>query len=190
MGKPLLAYSWLFEVLIYELFNRFGLIGLLIYVYTLMLAIAGAFYALARKFESRLAHSIILAAAGVFALIHLRTPRPWLFTILFFAIELNILMSVRRSRKYSRLFFLVPLFWLVANVHIQFVYGLFVLGLAVLDEPIDRLVNRPTVGDAEDGPLPFDQMLLVITACVLATLVNPYHFRIYAVVLDTIRQGS
>ena len=190
IGKPWFAYSWLFEVLIYGLVRHFGLIGLQIYVYTLMLAISGAFYALVRKFEYRLAHSIVFAAAGVFALAHMRTPRPWLFTILFFIIELNILVSVRRSRKYGHLFLLVPLFVLWANLHIQFVYGLFVLGLAALDGPIDRLLHRQTTVDAVDRALPFDKMVLVIAACVLGTVVNPYHVRIYAIVLDTLRLGG
>jgi hypothetical protein len=189
MGKPWFAYSWLFEILIYTLFSRFGLIGLAIYVYALMLAIAGAFYSLVRKCEPRLAHSITVAAAAVFALAHMRTPRPWLFTILFFAIELNILVSVRRSRNYRRLFYLAPLFALWTNLHIQFVYGLFVLGLAALDDPVNRLLHRKTPAEA-DRPLPIDKVLIVIVACFIATLINPYHFRIYAVVLDTARQSG
>jgi len=191
MGKSWFAYSWLFEVLIYGLFSRFGLIGLVIYVYTLMLGISAAFYALVRKFEPRLAQSIILAAAGVLALTHMRTPRAWLFTILFFAIELNILVSVRRSRNYRHLFYLAPLFALWANLHIQFVYGLFVLGLAALDAPVNHLLRRQTPGEAEgDRPLPVDKMVMVIVASLIATLLNPYHFRIYAVVLDTARQSG
>jgi hypothetical protein len=191
MGKPWFAYSWLFDVLIYGLFSRFGLIGLIIYVYTLMLAISAALYSLVRTYEPRLAHSIILAGTAVFALAHMRTPRPWLFTILFFAIELNILVSVRRSRDYRFLFYLAPLFALWANLHIQFVYGLFVLGLAAVDDPINRLLHRQTPAEAGgDRPLPFAKMLVVIVACVIATLVNPYHFRIYAVVLDTVRQSG
>jgi len=191
MGKPWFAYSWLFEILIYALFSRFGLIGLVIYVYTLMLAIAGAFYSLVRKFETRLVHSIILAAAALFALAHMRTPRPWLFTILFFAIELNILVSVRRTGNYRLLFYLAPLFALWANLHIQFVYGLFVLGLALLDGPVNRLLRRQTsVERVGDRPLPVDKVSIALAACLIATLLNPYHFRIYAVVLDTAKQSG
>lgn len=191
IGKPWFAYSWLFEILIYALFSRFGLMGLVIYVYTLMLAIAGAFYALVRRFETSLAHSIILAAAALFVLAHMRTPRPWLFTILFFAIELNVLVSVRGSRNYRLLFCLAPLFALWANLHIQFVYGLFVLCLALLDGPVNRLLHRQTlVETVGDRPLPVDKVLVVLVACLIATLLNPYHFRIYAVVVDTARQSG
>jgi hypothetical protein len=185
MGKPWAAYSWLFDLLIYELFNRFGLIGIAIYVYVLLLGIAAAFFFLVRKFERRLAQSIILAAAGVFALAHMRTPRPWLFTIFFFAIELNVLVVVRRSRDYRLLFYLVPLFAAWANVHIQFVYGLGVLGLLVLEEPICRLLRREAVG--EDQPVPLKWSLAVIAASTLAAVINPYHIWIYYWVIDTIK---
>src|SRR5262249_8858906 len=152
----------------------------------LMLAITGTFFLLVRKYETRLAQSILIAAAGVFALAHMRTPRPWLFTILCFAIELNLLVSFRRSHNYRRLFWLVPFFAFWANLHIHFVYGLFVLGLAALEEPINRLLRR-AASTGPDRPLPFKWSMAMSVACVLGTLVNPYHFRIYAVVLDTIR---
>ena len=188
MGKPWVAYSWLFEVLIYGLFSQLGLIGLLVYVYALMLAIAAALFSLVRKFESRLACSVALTVLSLLALAPYYTPRPWLFTILFFIIELDVLVSVRRSRSYRTLLILPLLFALWANLHIQFVYGLFVLGVSALEDPINQLLrNRTGVSDEPERPLPFRTMVLVMAACLVAILVNPYHFRIYAIVLDTLR---
>ena len=190
MGKPWFAYSWLFEITIYALFSRFGLVGLVIYVYTLMLAISIAFLSLLRSFQLPLAYSTILAASGMVALDHMRIPRPWLFTIFFFAVQINIMASVRRSRKYNQLFYLAPLFLLWANLHIQFVYGLFVLGLAAIDCPLDRFLHRKTSPETIDRSLPFSKMLFVILACLIATLINPYHIWIYGVVLDNVRQSG
>jgi hypothetical protein len=185
MGKPWAAFSWLSEVVIYGLFSRLGLIGLLVYVYGLMLAIAAALHSLVRKFESRLAYSVALTALALLALAPSYTPRPWLFTILFFIIELNVLVSVRRSGNYRALLLLPALFALWANFHIQFVYGLFVLGIATLEDPINRLLrHRGTVGDEETRPVPVRTMALITGACLVATMVNPYHARIYAVVFD------
>ena len=188
MGKQWAAYSWLFEVLIQALFSRLGLIGLLVYVYALMLAIAAALHSLVRKFESRLAYSVALTVLALLALAPYHTPRPWLFTILFFIIELDVLVSVRRSRSYRTLLILPLLFALWANLHIQFVYGLFVLGVSALEDPINQLLrNRTGVSGEPERPLPFRTMVLVMAACLVAILVNPYHFRIYAIVLDTLR---
>ena len=188
MGKPWIAYSWLFEVLIYGLFSKLGLIGLLAYVYALMLAITAALHSLVRKFESRLAYSVALTALSLLALAPYYTPRPWLFTILFFIIELDVLVSVRRSGSYRTLLILPLLFVFWANIHIQFVYGLFVLGIFAVEDPINRLLrNRTGVSDEQERPLPFRTIVLVIAACLVAIVVNPYHFKIYALVLDTLR---
>jgi hypothetical protein len=188
MGKPWVAYSWLFELLIYGLFSRLGLIGLLIYVYALMLAITAALHSLVRKFEPRLVYSVPLTVLGVLCLAPYRIPRPWLFTILFFILELDILVSVRRSRSYRRLLLLPLLFALWANIHIQFVYGLFVLGVAALEDPLNRLLGHNTAaGEVQDRPIPFGTMVLVTTACALAVLVNPYHVRMYAIVWEFVR---
>ena len=62
---------------------------------------------------------------------HLYTPCPWLFTILFFTLELDILMHVRRTGRARELMWLPVIFALRANIHIQFVDGLMVLGLAL-----------------------------------------------------------
>ena len=61
---------------------------------------------------------------------HLYTPRPWMFTILFFILEMDILMEARRTGRARELLWLPAIFALWANVHIQFIDGLLVLGLA------------------------------------------------------------
>lgn len=189
IGKPWAAYSWLFEIFIYGLFSRLGLIGLLVFLFALVLSITATLHSLVRKFEPRVANSVALTALALFAMARLWTPRPWLFTILFFTIELNILVGVRRSRNYRALLLLPPLFALWVNLHIQFVYGLFVLGLAAFEDPINRLLRRRIpVDDEMDRSLPAGRMVAITFACLIATLVNPYHFRIYSVVLDTAGQ--
>lgn len=188
MGRPWAAYSWLFEILIYGLFSVVGQIGLLAYVYAMVLAITAALHSLVRKFEIRLAYSVALTGLALLAMSPLYTPRPWLFTILLFIIELNILISVRHSGRYSALFLLPLLFALWANLHIQFVLGFIVLGAAVCEEPLGRLLRRGQIDGDQDRALSPLLMTLIALACLVATLANPYHFRIYAVVLDYVRQ--
>ena len=190
VGQPWAAYSWLFELLIYGLFQRFGLMGILVYTYAMVVAIAVALHLLIRKFEPRLAQSVGLTALALVSMTRICSPRPWLFTILFFCFELNILVSVRRSRKFKHLLLLLPLFALWANVHIQFLYGFCVLGAAAIEEPVIRLVrNRGNDGDT-DQPLPVRWVLPIIFGCMLAIMVNPYHFHIYSILLDTMRLGD
>ncbi len=190
MGQPWAAYSWLFEILVYGLYQRFGYIGLLFYVYALGILITAVVHRLIRRFEHRIANSIALTGLAIFAMAPLLTPRPWLFTILLFIVEFDILVSVRRSRNYRLLFLLLPLFALWANIHIQFVYGLFVLGLAACEEPLNRLLSRDQLNADQDRALPPVFMVLITTGCIIATLANPYHVRIYSVLLDILRQGG
>jgi hypothetical protein len=190
MGKPWAAYSWLFEVLIYGLLTRFGLIGILIYTYALLLAITAALHALIRKFEHRLAQSVGLTALALVAMTRVCSPRPWLFTILFVCIELNILVSVRRSRNFKQLLWLLPLFALWANLHIQFFYGFCVLGAAAVEALLIGLFPKRLDANEENGPLPARWLTFIIVGCMLAIALNPYHFHIYSVLLDTIRLGG
>ena len=46
MGKPWIAYSWLFEILIYSLYQAFGLLGLMLYAVVFSVMIAAALRAL------------------------------------------------------------------------------------------------------------------------------------------------
>ena len=73
-----------------------------------------------------------------------------------------------------------------ANLHIQFVYGLGVLGLACLAPVVDRLLRRETPGDNASclGSSGYRRLLLLTNLCLLATLLNPYHIRLYGVVVE------
>src|SRR5262245_34501411 len=53
MDKPWIAYSWLFEVLVYFLYSRFGLSGILFYRIVLTLGVTAAFHLLIAKREPR-----------------------------------------------------------------------------------------------------------------------------------------
>jgi hypothetical protein len=187
MGKPWVAYSWLFELLVYGLYQAFGLVGLVFYTAVFTLMVVLALHALVRRFEPRFPVAIALTGLGSCALLPLVSPRPWLLTILFFVIEIDILFTARQFRDTRRLWLLPLLFALWANVHIQFIYGLFVLGLATAEPLIDRLLRRSTGVDGVLA-LPLSRMLYVTTACTVATLATPYHVHLYRTVFECIAQ--
>ena len=187
MGKPWIAYSWLFEVLVYSLYRMFGLVGLVLYPVILSVLITAALHALVRKLVPHFASEVVLTVLGLISLGPLMSPRPWLFTILFFIIELDLLLAARQSRDSRRLWLLPPLFALWANVHIQFVYGLLVLGLATAEPLIERLLRRFQI-ESDVKTVPFGRLLLVTTACAVATLVTPYHLHLYRTLIEISRQ--
>jgi hypothetical protein len=183
-GKPWAAYSWLFELMVVKLFQRLGLVGLVGYSAGMVLAITVAVQHLVRRLQADFSIGVLLTFAACFSVSHLYTPRPWLFTILFFVLEVDILMHVRRTGRARELLWLPLIFALWSNVHIQFVDGLVVLALAAGEAVVARWgVGARTWLDASWAVAAF-------AASALATLANPYGWHIYGVAHDLAAQAG
>jgi hypothetical protein len=184
MGKPWLAYSWLFELLVVKLFYHLGLAGIVAYTGCMVLAITAAVWHMVRRLQGDMTLGVLLSFLAIFCCQHLYTPRPWLFSILLFVLELDILMQVRRTGKLRELAWLPLIFALWANTHIEFVYGLAILGLAWAESIAGRWW---TSGRVQVRPR---WMGCALFASLLATLVNPFGWGIYKVVYDLVTQGG
>ena len=183
--RPWVAYSWLFEVLLYGLYGRLGLAGIIVYRVALSFAVAAALHRLVARREPRFLVAVLLAGVGVAVLSVLFDERPWLFTILFTTLTLDVILDVRAGRANAFFWLLPPCYALWANLHIQFVYGLGLLALACLAPVVDALFKRPPEDGAAALGSPGWRRLLVLTnLCALATLLNPYHVRLYGVVVE------
>ncbi len=188
MGKAMVAYTWPFDVIVYGVYRAFGLVGIVLFTALLSLLIAVALHKLVRRFALPFGGEILLIACGLAALgLVLNHPRPWLFTILFFILELDLILTAQRSGNSRPLWLLPPLFVVWANVHIQFSYGLFLLGLATLEPLIDK-ISLPSPMKSATKSIPFYQLLQVLIACFVATLVTPYHAHLYSTLINFIRQ--
>ncbi len=177
-GKPWQAYSWLYEVLLTKLVQHLGLVGIVAYTSGMVMAITMALFHLVRRLQGDFSLSVLLAFITGFSLAHLYTPRPWLFTILFFTLELNILMHARRTGRLRELAFLPLIFCLWANIHIEYIDGLLVLGLAFAESIFARWWS------AAETRIKPTWMGAALLASFLATLANPYGWRVYGVVFN------
>src|SRR5262245_49233601 len=185
-GKPWVAYSWLFEVGMYGLVQAFGEAGIILYtlvgVWLIMLM-------LHRIIGTRCSDFVCISgllAVSVIALSNMFTPRPWLLTILFFAITLEVVLLLREGR-HSRWYWLLPVAYAVwANIHIQFIYGLGLLGLACVAPLMDRFIQPFTQTRLVMawGSLQWKKLIGLTALCILATLVTPYHVRLYSIVIE------
>jgi hypothetical protein len=184
-GKPWVAYSWLFEVLVHALHGWLGLAGIVLYRVVLSFAILMSLHRLVARREPRFAVANGLVGLAFFALVPLLNERTWLFTLLFSTLTLDAILDLREGKGNRSVWLLPPLYALWANVHIQFIYGLFLLALGCIAPLIDRLLGRiPTMGHARvAGTREWWRLVAIAGACVLATLLNPYHARLYAVVV-------
>src|SRR5262249_28222420 len=143
LGKPWVAYSWLFELLVYGLDQALGLRGIVLYRVVLALAVAASIHRLVARPGAGFALSAALGAVATVALTPLPvSERPGLFPILFAALTLDAVLSLRQGTA-TRTVWLLPLCYaLWANVHIQFIHGLFILALACVSPFADRLRRR------------------------------------------------
>ncbi len=190
-AKPWAAYSWLYEVLVASLFARLSLVGIVAYTAAMVLLITAAIHRLVCRLCADFNLGVLLTFIASIAIGRLSTPRPWLFTILFFVLELDILLTVRRSGRLRPLLWLPILFALWANLHIQFIDGLLVLALATAEAiaapwwPAARTRLTHTGPNPGKGALALTATLL---ASLLATLLNPYGTGIYNVAHDLATQ--
>ena len=177
-GKPWQAYSWLYELIVVKLFQRFGLVGTVAYTAGMVLAITAAVRHLVKRLQSDFSIITLLTFAACFSMGHLFTPRPWLFTVLFFVLEVDVLMQARRTGRLRELLWLPVIFALWANVHIEFIDGLLVLGLAFGESIVARWWTTA------ETRIPPTWMGATLLASILATLANPYGTHLYGVVFD------
>jgi hypothetical protein len=185
-STPWLAYSWLYEVVLYGLVSAFGLAGIIVYRAVVSLAVVAAVHALVCRLEKRFLISTVLTTAATLALAMLFSERPWLITILFSTLTLSAVLALRQPEAPPRWLWALPLLYCVwANIHIQFVYGLFLLGLSCIAPLIDQRLGRERDETAASPwSRRWDQLVALTGACFLATLINPYHIRLYGVVIE------
>jgi hypothetical protein len=177
-GKPWIAYSWLFELIVFQLFHWFGLLGPMIYSAAMVASMTALLHRTIRHLQVDFTIGVLLALTASLCLGRMYTPRPWWFTIVFFILEIDLLMQARKNGKLRGLLWLPLIFAFWANVHIQLVYGLAVLALALAESVLARWWKGIQVRTRPGW------MAGVFTASLLATLANPYGWKIYKVAYD------
>jgi len=181
-GKPWIEYSWLFALLMYGLHAQFGLAAIAYFIVAMALAISAAVHQLIRRSGLPIFAEIAFAGFALASMKSLMTPRPWLITILFFAVELWIIDRVRWTGRSRALWLLPPLFAIWANFHIQFVYGLAVIFLLSFEAPLAVTLHR--LGWSIDAPPAPRGIFIIAAACAVATLLTPYHVLLYRQIFD------
>lgn len=180
------AYSWLFEVLTYGLYKGLGLWGIVLYRVAMVFSVVAAIHHFVAKREPRFIIATGLVGVSLLPIANLMSERPWLFTVLFFTITLDVILDLRAGRNRRTIWLLPLVYALWANLHIQFIHGLFILVLACVSPLVDRFfgLGKAAERDARDRSRTWRYLVVLALACLLATLLNPYHWRLYAVVVQ------
>lgn len=184
--RPWAAYSWLYEVVLSRVNAMWGVVGIGWFGMALALTIAlTLFYSLLRL-SKRFWVACLLAAAACYGFLFSLMPRPFFISITLFTLVLTLVLEARRTENVKVLYPLPLLFLLWANVHIQFVYGLFLLVLLLFVEGGQTLLfrTRPAPEWLLPARLPLARTATVAGCSLLATCINPYGLHLYQVILE------
>ncbi len=183
-SRPWVAYSWGYEVLLSLAYRWFGILGVGIFGVLLTLAVAGCVYWMLHRLSGRFWVAISLAVVACSAFLFSLMPRPVFFSMVLFMVTLTLILEAQRSGRVRTLYWLPLMFALWANIHIQFIYGLFLLGLFVGVNLLQRLAGRMGVAPTFLLPpsLPLKELAAIFAVCLLATCIGPYSFHLYQVI--------
>jgi hypothetical protein len=172
---PWIASSWGHDVLFAATYKLLGLHAIPILLMGLKVALAVVTFLLARAARANFWTAVILSATAQYVIPNLQ-PVPAVLSILFFGLELALLVKSRRSGDSSILFWLPLLFFVWANLHLQFVLGLLLLGLfltTLILEPALRNAGVTLLSDRIQ-PLPLAKVGIIAGLSFLCTIATPY----------------
>jgi hypothetical protein len=183
-----IVYSWVFDVGVQTLFARFGLVGIFLLHVAVHVLVAVALFHLVKSLLPDFWRAAALTAVSLYAISLIYAPRPGMATVLFAILELGILLAVRRGESAKGLWLLPLIFVAWANIHIQFVYGLGLLGLFACEPVLMRVLRLASEKKTRDAFAHAKYFWAALGGCLLATFVNPYGPKLYATVLEYMHQ--
>jgi hypothetical protein len=182
---PWIAYSWLYELLLYGCFEAGGFAGVLILRHALdLMTFCGIAWCLLRHARSTWVALGVLSLVTV-SLLPFMPERPWHFTIFFSTLTLHAVLRIREGVAARRFAWLPLAYVLWANIHIQFVMGFALLGLGWAATVVEwRRSGDPARRKQAIG------LFFLGAACTLATFCTPYHWRLYVVIWEYASQTA
>lgn len=107
-----------------------------------------------------------------------------------YIVVLTLIFEAESSGESRRFWLLPPLFLLWANLHIQFIYGLFLLGLLLAPPVLDWAASlHPATKQWAQAHITRQHLQLpqagaLLAACTILTCVGPYSYHLYGVILS------
>ncbi|MGC8810339.1 MAG: hypothetical protein ACP5Q3_08830 [bacterium] len=160
--KPLWVYhEWLTGILFYPIYKNTGPAGLQLFRYVIIILTIYLIYLTALKKGAGPISALLSLVPAMLLISFGYVPvRAQVFTYLFFILTIYILESANKDKKWTILWWLVPVIIFWCNLHGGFISGLGLIFLYALGEKISK---RET--------LPYLKVGIISS---IATLVNPY----------------
>ena len=181
-GQPWINHSWGAQVVLLAVWNIAGNIGLSLY--TAILAVGGMVMLLPVMRGSAILKAFLLvlgaSAAAVFW-----SARPQMISFFLSAVFLAELYRYRTAPS-RRIWVLVPLMALWANLHAGYSIGFIFLSAFI----VGQLLNRLSVLSAELDARQILMLIGVAVGCVVALVVTPYGLNTLLVPFQTVSIGA
>jgi hypothetical protein len=173
-GKPWVAHEWLSGAIFYAVYSRLGFATLIL----LFAAIAAlSFWLVFRRLNTHPFLNAFALLLSVWVVVPTVGVRPRVFTLLLTAIYLAVLLSCARNERSGwRVWLLIPLMAVWANLHAGFLVGLVLIGLIAVGVAVDGWAEG--VSFASFYPR-LRTLALVLLGCVAVVMLNPHGARIY-----------
>lgn len=170
-------FSWASDLLLGGMYRILGLRAIPILLMLLKVALAVVTFLLARAGRASFWGAVALSAIAQYLISDLQ-PLPYVFSILCFALELRLFIVSRQSGRARDLYWLPVLFLLWANLDIEFVLGLVLLGLFLLTVSTEQLLTSSGKSWVSEQIKPLDLRTAGVVALLsfAATFANPYTF--------------
>ena len=177
-GQPWVPFEWLAECVMAAVHEISGLDGLLLVTVT---ALAGVYTWVGHRLIRSGLHWLPTTLVVIWTIAASSTNlhvRPHIASIVFLAITFALLCDFEAGRiSLPRLFWLVPLFVLWTNWHGAVLGGFATLGLAVAGWSVARIFRQDSPIRKWRQAVP---LFLLVIACGMTALVNPYGARLPA----------
>jgi hypothetical protein len=183
-----IATDWGYDILIGAAYKLLGLRAIPALLMSFKVALAFVCFLLARGLRGNFWSAVVLSALAQFVIVDL-PPLPMLVSILFFGVELMLLLRSRQQGELRPLYWLPLLFFVWANLHTQFVNGLFLLGVYLLAEVAERLMHRRGIDSFPAARSSLVKTFAVAGLSVAATLLTPYPFELIRNIFKTAYSG-
>lgn len=175
-GKPYQLTQWLGEVVMAIAYQLGGAYGTMLLSLALVATCLGLTWLTARRFVSPAA-AMLITIMGNASLIILPM-RPQVFSFAATAAVVYLLIDWLERRRISSYAAIVAVMMLWANLHGAFVIGFLILGVVAVGLTVEALLKRP----ARQGENVIAGIWGLIAACVLASMVHPYGWKVWLAV--------
>jgi len=183
-GSEWIPFEWGWDVVSFSLYDIGGYNAVMIFRSILFMIIFLIYFLLLKKFKVYPIISLLMLTLLLTSMMDRLSPRPHIFTYLFFTIILYLCLSFKyfdRDSSFKKLYYLPLIFLIWCNFHMGVLAGGLFLFIFVLTETI--IFFKPkSLTTKEILPLSKKQLLklyLISVLCALALLVNPHGLQTY-----------